>query len=91
MIENKEVLAKIDAFLKEEGVIMPKGPIQEFYSQLLKLAGFGAGALLTFSGKKAGKIAGGYIRNLIGKENQPWKRLRNMWIRSLKRLEFAKV
>ena len=69
MIENKEVLAKIDAFLKEEGVIMPKGPIQEFYSQLLKLAGFGAGASLTFSGKKAGKIAVGYIRNLIGKEN----------------------
>ncbi|MFN7065121.1 MAG: V4R domain-containing protein [Aquificaceae bacterium] len=70
MVEG-EVLAKIDTFLKKEGVIMPKGPIQEFYSQLLKLAGFGAGALLTFSGKKAGKIAGGYLKNLIGKENPP--------------------
>ncbi len=69
MSENKEVVAKINAFLKEEGVIIPRGPIHELYSQLLKLAGFGAGALITFSGRKAGKIAGGYIRDLVGKEN----------------------
>jgi hypothetical protein len=27
--------------MKEEGVISPKGPINEFYSQFVKLSGFG--------------------------------------------------
>jgi hypothetical protein len=41
-----EVLSKVRVFLREEGVIIPKGPIKEFYSQLMKLSGFGIGGLL---------------------------------------------
>ena len=52
---DPEVLSKVRVFLREEGVIIPKGPIKEFYSQLMKLSGFGIGGLLTFSGKKAGE------------------------------------
>lgn len=69
-MNNQEIIEKIDKFLKEEGVIIPKGPIKEFYSQLLKLSGIGLGGLLNLSGKKAGKIAGSYIRDLIGAEGK---------------------
>jgi len=68
-MKDPEVLSKVRVFLKEEGVIIPKGPIKEFYSQLMKLSGFGIGGLLTFSGKKAGKMAGTYIRSIVGEEN----------------------
>ncbi len=43
--------------------------MKEFYSQLIKLSGFGVGGLLTFSGKKAGKIAGSYLEKLVEREN----------------------
>ncbi len=66
---DPEVLSKVRIFLREEGVIIPKGPVKEFYSQLMKLSGFGIGGLLVFSGKKAGKIAGAYIKSIIGEEN----------------------
>jgi hypothetical protein len=49
---------KVRVSLREEGVIILKGPIKEFYSQFIKLSGFGIGGLLVFSGKKAGKMAG---------------------------------
>jgi hypothetical protein len=65
---DPEILSKVRTFLREEGVIIPKGPIKEFYSQLMKLSGFGIGGLLTFSGKKAGKIASTYIREIVDKE-----------------------
>jgi predicted hydrocarbon binding protein len=68
-MKDPEVLSKVRVFLREEGVIIPKGPIKEFYSQLMKLSGFGIGGLLTFSGKKAGKMAGTYIRSIVGEEN----------------------
>jgi len=67
-MEQEEILSKVRAFLEEEGVIVPKEPIKEFYSQLMKLSGFGIGGLLVFSGKKAGKIAGSYIRKLLSEE-----------------------
>lgn len=68
-MKDAEVLSKVRIFLREEGVIIPKGPIKEFYSQLIKLSGFGIGGLLVFSGKKAGKMAGSYIKNIAGKIN----------------------
>ena len=68
-MENLEVKRKVEEFLKEEGVIFPKGPINEFYSQFVKLSGFGIGGLLTFSGKKAGKLAGSYIRKMAQNDN----------------------
>jgi hypothetical protein len=33
-MKDPDVLSKVRVFLKEEGVIIPKGPIKEFYSQL---------------------------------------------------------
>jgi predicted hydrocarbon binding protein len=68
-MKDPEVLSKVRVFLREEGVIIPKGPIKEFYSQFMKLSGFGIGGLLVFSGKKAGKMAGTYIRSIVGEEN----------------------
>ena len=35
---------------------MPRKPVQEFYSSIVKLSGFGIGGILNMSGKKAGKI-----------------------------------
>ena len=43
---DPEVFSKVRTFLREEGVIIPKGSIKEFYSQLMKLSGFGIGGLL---------------------------------------------
>jgi hypothetical protein len=43
---DPEILSKVRTFLREGGVIIPKGPIKEFYSQLMKLSGFGIGGLL---------------------------------------------
>jgi hypothetical protein len=54
-MRNPEVLSKVRVFLREEGVIIPKGPIKEFYFQFMKLSGFGIGGLLVFSGKKREK------------------------------------
>ncbi|SNZ16588.1 V4R domain-containing protein [Hydrogenobacter hydrogenophilus] len=68
-MRDPEVISKVRVFLREEGVIIPKGPIKEFYSQLMKLSGFGIGGLLVFSGKKAGKMAGTYIRSIVGEEH----------------------
>jgi len=45
---DPEVLSKVRIFLREEGVIIHKRPIKEFYSQLMKLSGFGISGLLTF-------------------------------------------
>lgn len=74
-MRDPEVLSKVRAFLKEEGIILPSGPIKEFYSQLMKLSGFGIGGILTFSGKKAGKIASSYIKKLSGEDNPPLERV----------------
>lgn len=35
-MKEREVISKVRIFLREEGVIVPKGPIKEFYSQLMK-------------------------------------------------------
>jgi hypothetical protein len=45
-------------FLKDEGFIVPKKPVQEFYSNIIRLLGFGVGGILNMSGRKAGRIAG---------------------------------
>lgn len=68
-MKDQEVLSRVRIFLREEGIIVPKGPIKEFYSQLMKLSGFGIGGLLVFSGKKAGKMAGTYIKSIVGDED----------------------
>jgi hypothetical protein len=67
-MRNPEVLSKMRVFLREEGVIIPKGPIKEFYSQFMKLSCFGIGGLLVFFWKKAGKMAGTYIRSIAGED-----------------------
>ena len=64
-----EVLSKVRVFLREEGLIVPKGPIKEFYAQPVKSSGFGIGGLIVFSGKKAGKLAGTHIKSIVGEEN----------------------
>lgn len=65
---DHEIVSKVRLFLRQEGIIIPKGPVREFYSQLIKVSGLGIGGLLTLSGKKAGRLAGTYLKELIGKD-----------------------
>jgi len=64
--ENAEIISKTRIFLKNNGVILPKKPIQEFYSQIFKLSGFGIGGVLSFAGKKAGSMAADMIKEMVG-------------------------
>ncbi len=61
-------VSKIRIFLKQEGFIVPKKPVQEFYSSIVKLSGFGIGGILNMSGRKAGRIAGQILKELIGNQ-----------------------
>ncbi|ADO45604.1 4-vinyl reductase 4VR [Hydrogenobacter thermophilus TK-6] len=65
-MDELEAVSKIRVFLKDEGFIVPKKPVQEFYSSIIKLSGFGVGGILNMSGRKAGNIAGQIIKELIG-------------------------
>ncbi len=65
---NMEATSKIREYLKKEGLIFPKAPVKEFYSQIFKLSGFGIGGLLKFSGKKAGIIAAQILEEVLKSE-----------------------
>jgi len=65
-MDELEAVSKIRIFLRQEGFIVPRKPVQEFYSSIVKLSGFGIGGILNMSGKKAGKIAGQILKELIG-------------------------
>ncbi|ADC89039.1 4-vinyl reductase 4VR [Thermocrinis albus DSM 14484] len=65
-MKELEAVSKIRVFLKEEGFIVPKKPLQEFYSNIVRLSGLGIGGILHMSGKKAGKIAGNLLKDIMG-------------------------
>ncbi len=65
---NEEAISKVRIYLRKEGLILPKAPIREFYSQIFKLSGFGIGGILNFSGKKAGNIAAHILKEMLGPE-----------------------
>ncbi|MFN3598545.1 MAG: 4-vinyl reductase [Aquificaceae bacterium] len=64
-----EVISKIRLFLRQEGFIVPKKPVQEFYSSIVKLSGLGIGGILNMSGRKGGKIAGQILKEVMENPN----------------------
>jgi len=67
-MDELEAVSKIRIFLRQEGFIVPKKPVQEFYSSIVKLSGFGIGGILNMSGRKAGRMAGQILKELIGNQ-----------------------
>ncbi|MFN3472336.1 MAG: 4-vinyl reductase, partial [Aquificaceae bacterium] len=76
-----EVVSKIRIFLKQEGFIVPKRPVQEFYSSIVKLSGFGIGGILNMSGRKAGKIAGQILKEVMENLNPSMEEI-EMYLRT---------
>lgn len=76
-----EVVSKIRIFLKQEGFIVPKRPVQEFYSSIVKLSGFGIGGILNMSGRKAGKIAGEILKEVMENLNPSMEEI-EMYLRT---------
>ncbi len=69
-MKDRDAIAKVRVYLRNEGIILPKKPIKEFYSQIFKLSGFGIGGILSFSGKKAGAIGAQIIRSMAEDESE---------------------
>ncbi len=57
-------------YLETEGLIFPKEPIKEFYSQIFKLSGFGIGGIMNISGKKAGSVGAKIVKKMIDNEEE---------------------
>ncbi|MDQ7082098.1 MAG: hypothetical protein Q9N34_03265 [Aquificota bacterium] len=51
---QRDATAKVRIYLRNEGILLPKNPIKEFYSQIFKLSGFGIGVYSVFRGKRRG-------------------------------------
>ncbi len=66
-IERKE---NLKSYLEKEGLIFPKEPIKEFYSQIFKLSGFGIGGIINISGKKAGVVGAQIIKRFIENKDE---------------------
>ncbi|MGC8706713.1 hypothetical protein SAMN05660835_00837 [Desulfurella multipotens] len=65
-MQKEEIRAKTNQYVEEEGFILPKNVFRDFFSQLIKLAGFGLGGMFVLSGKKAGKKAASHIKEILG-------------------------
>ncbi len=64
-MDYREIVSKVEELYRNRSVMILKDPLQEFYSQLFKLSGFGVGALLNFAGKRSGHVVGEHIKNLL--------------------------
>ncbi|WP_304092732.1 hypothetical protein [Hydrogenobacter thermophilus] len=71
-MDELEAVSKIRVFLKDEGFIVPKKPVQEFYSSIIRLSGFGVGGILNMSGRKAGRIPANTVPGPTGKYRYPY-------------------
>lgn len=65
-MQKEEIREKTSKYVEQEGFILPKNVFRDFFSQLIKLAGFGLGGMFVLSGKKAGKKAASHIKEIIG-------------------------
>ncbi len=69
MAEKDMIKEKARSFIMENAIMVPRDAVEEFYSQIIKLSGFGAGALLSYSGKKVGHVISKHIRLILQKDN----------------------
>ncbi len=65
-MQTDEIRSKVGGYVEQEGFILPKNVFRDFFSQLIKLAGFGLGGMFVLSGKKAGKKAASHIKDTLG-------------------------
>ncbi len=65
MSKSQEIVARVRIYLRENGLIVPKEAVKDFYSQIIKLSGFGLGGILTLAGKKAGNTASNILKELM--------------------------
>ncbi len=65
MSKSQEIVARVRIYLRENGLIVPREAVKDFYSQIIKLSGFGLGGILTLAGKKAGNTAANILRELM--------------------------
>jgi predicted hydrocarbon binding protein len=65
-MEEGVFYAKAKEYFESESFPLPKSVFREFYSQLIKLSGFGLGGIFVLSGKKAGSKTAVYLKSLIG-------------------------
>ncbi len=69
MGNSQEIVARIRIYLRENGLIVPKEAVKDFYSQIIKLSGFGLGGILTLAGKKAGNTASHILKDMMEGSN----------------------
>ena len=67
-MEKSEIREKTGEYVTESGFIIPKNVFKDFFSQLIKLAGFGLSGMFVLSGKKAGKKAAEHMKEILGKD-----------------------
>ncbi|HEX14073.1 MAG: 4-vinyl reductase [Desulfurella sp.] len=65
-MKEGEIYEKAKGYFESESFPLPKSVFREFYSQLIKLSGFGLGGIFVLSGKKAGARAAVYLKKLVG-------------------------
>ncbi len=51
-MDKETIRLKTGEYVKDSGFIIPKNVFTDFFSQLIKLAGFGLSGMFTLSGKK---------------------------------------
>ncbi len=65
-MDKNIVREKTGEYVRDNGFIIPKNVFTDFFSQLIKLAGFGLSGMFILSGKKAGKRAASHMESVLG-------------------------
>ncbi len=64
---DKEIIReKTKQYINNEGFVLPKDVFRDFFSHLIKLAGFGLGGMFILPGKKAGRKAAENFKKIFG-------------------------
>ncbi len=65
-MQKEEIREKTRQYIENEGFVLPRDVFRDFFSHLIKLAGFGLGGMFILPGKKAGKQAALNFKKLLG-------------------------
>ncbi len=67
-MDKEKIRGKTGEYVNESGFIIPKNVFSDFFSQLIKLAGFGLSGMFILSGKKAGRRAVEHMKGILGEQ-----------------------
>ena len=65
-MDRAAIRKKTKQYIENEGFVLPKDVFRDFFSHLIKLAGFGLGGMFIIPGKKAGKKAAENFKAILG-------------------------